>query len=88
MKLGFLDSNDAKVQFTKLGEMGKGGIVNRNEPEGPNRAITHDKGWFQIVGWFNFLHKFSGYDYGVVVAFMDSFDGYQVKLSNPMFEIS
>ena len=55
MKLGFLDSNDAKVQFTKLGEMGKGGIVNRNEPEGPNRAITHDKGWFQIVGWFNLL---------------------------------
>jgi hypothetical protein len=75
------------VEVTNFIEMGKGGMVNRNEPVGTDHAIAHDKGWFQITGWFNFSSKFSGYDYDVAHAFAESFDGNRVKLGNLVFDV-
>ena len=36
------------IPIIQLGEMGNGGKVKRNEPEGPKRMISHDEGWFKI----------------------------------------
>ena len=50
--------------------------------------IVHDEGWFKIAGWFNFLSKFYGYDYGVSRDFVESFDDQWVQLGNLRFEVN
>lgn len=72
----------------KPNEIGKGVKVKRNEPEGLEQMISHDEGWFKIVGWFNFLSKFSAYNYGVAQAFTESFEGQHVQLGNIRFKVT
>lgn len=66
--------------------MGKWGIVNKIELAGLEYVIAHAKEWFQIVGWFNFIEKFSGHNYGVARAFAKSFHGNRVKIENLVFD--
>ena len=68
--------------------MGRRVTVNRIEPIGPKYDISHAKGWFQIAGWFNFMKKFYGHNYGVAQAFVGSFDGSHVKIDTLVFHIS
>ena len=55
--------------------MGKGWALNRLEPENSQYYQENAKSWFQLVGWFNFIKKFSGENYGVSKAFSQTFDG-------------
>ena len=58
--------------------MGKGGKVNRLEPEGPKFCNWNVGVWFRATGWYDFIAKFNGENYGVSITFVVSFDGIPV----------
>lgn len=62
--------------------MGNDGKIKRSEPEGPERMIAYDEGWFIIAGWFNFLSKFSRSNYKVYRVFAEAFDGQNAQMGN------
>ena len=68
--------------------MGKGGKVNRLEPERLNFCNWNAREWFRATGWYNFITKFSGENYGVSRTFALSFDGVQVQLGDLRFEVT
>ena len=43
--------------------------------------------WFRAAGWYDFVTKFSGDNYGVSRTFSLSFDGIQVQLGDFQFEV-
>ena len=55
--------------------MGKGGTINRIEPEGLEFCDWNAEVWFRVAGWYEFIKKFSGENYGVSRTFALSFDG-------------
>ena len=67
--------------------MGKGSKVNRLEPEGSKFCNWNVGVWFRVVGWYDFVTKFSGENYGVSRDFALSFNGVQVKLGSLRFEV-
>ena len=56
-------------------KMGKGGKVNRLEPEGLEFCNLNVGVWFRDAGWYKFVAKLSGENYGVSRTFSLSFDG-------------
>lgn len=68
--------------------MGKGGTVNRLEPEGLIFCDWNVGVWFRVAGWYEFKKKFSGENYGVSRTFFLSFDGVQVQLGTLKFEVT
>ena len=68
--------------------MGKSGIVNRVEPSSLEQIDTSAKELLQKLGFYQFLQKFSGENYGVALAFAQSFDGKQVSLGSFKFKIT
>jgi hypothetical protein len=55
--------------------MEKGGKVNRLEPKGPDFCNWNARVWFRVAGWYDFVTKFSGENYGVSRTFALSFNG-------------
>ena len=68
--------------------MGKGGKVNKLEPKGPDFCNWNAGVWFRAAGWYNFVTKFSGENYGVSRTFSLSFNGVQVQLGYLRFEVT
>ena len=68
--------------------MGKGGTVNRLEPEGPKFYDWNVGVWFRATGWHEFIKTFSGENYGVSRIFTISFDGVHVHLGSLKFEVT
>ena len=68
--------------------MGKGGKVNRLEPEGPKFYNWNARVWFRAARWYGFITKFSGENYGVSITFALNFDGIQVQLGSLRFEVT
>ena len=67
--------------------MGKSGIVNRVEPSTVDQSNEVVQQILQGSEFFNFLKKFSGENYGVSMAFAQSFDGQQVRVGSLKFKI-
>ena len=67
--------------------MGKGGNVNRSEPENNRFFDARTKPQFKSVRWYNFLQKNSGENVALAQAFSESFDGEKVKLGSKNFKI-
>ena len=68
--------------------MGKSGIVNRFEPlivDQGNEVVRHI---LQGTKFLNFLKKFSGENYGVSMAFAQSFDGQQARVGSLKFKVT
>ena len=68
--------------------MGKSGIVNRVEPFSLEQINASAKNLLQRLGFYQFFHKFSGENYGVALAFAQSFDGKQVSVGSLKFKIT
>ena len=68
--------------------MGKSGIVNRVEPSSVDQSNEVVRQILQGSEFFNFLKKFSGENYGVSMAFAQSFDGQQVRVGSLKFKIT
>ena len=64
--------------------MGKGGHVNKKEPEGPDIMVSYEetKHIFDQDGWYMFFTKLYGHNYGVSHAFVEGFDGQRVRIGN------
>ena len=62
--------------------MGKSGIINRIKPSivDQGNEVVHQI--LQGSGFYDFLQKFSGENYGVSMAFAKSFDGQQVYVGS------
>jgi hypothetical protein len=60
--------------------MGKGGHVNRKEPEGPEimEAYEDSRHIFDRAGWYLYCTKLDGYHYVVARAFAEDFNGQRV----------
>ena len=68
--------------------MGHSGKVNRLEPSDNQYVDQNAKKQFQAVGWYPFLRTFFGENFGVSKAFVESFDGAQVKIGSCTFAIT
>jgi hypothetical protein len=68
--------------------MEKSGIVDRIEPSFVDQSIEVVRQILQGIEFFNFLKKFSGENYGVSMAFAQSFDGQQVRVGSMKFKIT
>ena len=68
--------------------MGKSGIVNRVEPSSLDQIDASAKELLQRSGFYQFLQKFSGENYGVAMAFAQSFNGQQVSVGSLKFKIT
>jgi hypothetical protein len=57
--------------------MGKGGHMNRKEPEGPEimEAYEDNRYIFDRAGWYLFCTQLDGHHYGAARAFAESFNG-------------
>ena len=60
---------------TQSKQMGKSGIVNRVEPSTVDQVDVVVKKNLQGPGFYQFLQRFSGENYGVSLAFAQSFNG-------------
>ena len=60
--------------------MGKGGTVNRLEPDSFEFCDWNACVWFKSVGSYEFIKKFSGENYAVSKTFSLSFNGVQVQV--------
>ena len=67
--------------------MGKSGIINRIELSTMNQGNEVVQQILQGSGFYNFLQKFSGENYGVFMAFAQSFDGQQVCVGSLKFKV-
>ena len=67
--------------------MGKSGILNSVEPSSLDHIDASSKEQLQKSEFYQFLQKFSGENYGVALAFAQSFDGKQVSLGYFKFKI-
>ena len=68
--------------------MGKSGIVNRVEPSSLEQIDMSAKERLQKSGFYQLLQKFLGENYGVALAFAQSFDGKQVTVGSFKFKIT
>ena len=68
--------------------MGKGDKVNKLELGGTDFCNWNVGVWFRAIGWYDFVAKFIGENYGVSRTFALSFDGVQVQLGNLRFEVT
>ena len=68
--------------------MGKSGIVNRIEPSTVDQGNVVVQQILQGSGFYDFLQKFSGENYGVSMAFTQSFDGQQVRVGSLKFKVT
>ena len=68
--------------------MGKSGIVNRVEPSNLEQIDMCAKEQLQKSGVYQFLHKFSGENYGMDLVFARSFDVKQVSLGSFTFKLT
>ena len=76
------------MEANSCSKMGKGGMVNRLEPEGPKYCNWNTGVWFRAAGWYEFIEKFSGENHGVSRTFSLSFDGVQVHIGSFKFEVT
>jgi hypothetical protein len=69
--------------------MGKGGIVNRKEPEGPEVMEAYED--CQIIfyreGWYLFYTKLDGFYYVVARDFSESFNGQWARIKNLVMQV-
>ena len=68
--------------------MGKSGVVNKIEPFIVDQSNEVVRQILQGSQFFNFLQKFIGENYGVSMAFAQSFDGQQVRVGSLKFKIT
>ena len=68
-------------------EMGKSGIVNKIEPFIVDQGNEVVRQILQGIEFLNFLKKFSGENYGVSMAFSQSFDGQQARVGSLKFKV-
>ena len=68
--------------------MGKSGTVNRIEPSTVDQSNEVVRQILQGLEFFNFLQKFSRENYGVSMAFAQSFDGQQVRVGSLKFKVT
>ena len=68
--------------------MGKSGTVNRVGPSIVDQSNEAVRQILQGSEFFNFLKKFSGENYGVSMAFTQSFNGQQVRVGSLKFKIT
>ena len=66
--------------------MGKSGIVNRIEHSTVDQVDAAVKQILQGLGFYQFLQRFLGENYGVSMAFAQSFDGQQVSVGTLKFK--
>ena len=68
--------------------MGKGGTVNKLEPNSNEFCDQNAGVYFNYVGWYQFIQKFNGENYGISKTFYLSFNGVQVQVGSPGFEVT
>ena len=68
--------------------MGKGGTINRLEPDSSEFCDQNAGVWFTSACWYEFIHKFSGDNYGVSRTFWLAFNGIQVQVGSLGFEVT
>ena len=68
--------------------MGKSGIVNSIEPSTVDQGNAAIQRILEGSGFHDFLQKFSGENYGVAMAFAQSFDGQQVHVGSLKFKVT
>jgi hypothetical protein len=68
--------------------MGKSGIVNRVEPSTVDQVNVVVKQILQGSGFYRFLQRFSGENYGVSMAFAQSLNGQQVSVGSLKFKVT
>ena len=68
--------------------MGKSGIVDRVEPSNVDQVNATAKKILQGSGFYQFLQRFSGENYGVSMAFAQSFNGQQVSVGSLKFKVT
>jgi hypothetical protein len=68
--------------------MGKSGIFNRVEPSSMEQIDASAKELLRRSGFYQFLQKFLGENYGVAMAFAQSFNGQQVSVGLLKFKIT
>jgi hypothetical protein len=70
--------------------MGKGGHVNRKEPEGPEvmEAYEDCRHIFDRAGWYLFCTKLDGRHYGAARAFVESFNGQWARIANLVMQVT
>ena len=68
--------------------MGKSGILSRVEPSTMDQGNEAVRRILQGSGFYNFLQKFSGENYGVSMAFAQSVDGQQVCVGSLKFKVT
>ena len=62
--------------------------VNRHEPDSSEFCDQNAGVWFKSAGWYEFIKKFSGENYGVSITFALSFSGVQVQVGSLGFEVT
>ena len=68
--------------------MGKGGTINILEPNSSEFCDQNIGVLFKSIGWYEFIKKFSGENYGVSIMFSLSFDGIWVQVGSLGFEVT
>lgn len=68
--------------------MGKGGKVVILEAEGPYFYNWNAGVLFRAAGWYNFVTKLNGENYGLSKTFALSFNGVQVQLGDLRLEVT
>jgi hypothetical protein len=73
-----------------IANMGKSGHVNRKEPYGPKlmEAYKNVKHVFDQVGWYMYCDKLYGCHYDVAQAFDEGLDGYIVRITNLIMQVT
>ena len=59
------------------------GQPHRSEPEDPELVDKVDKRIFKKAGWYCFLSKFSGENYGIARRFVETYNGDRVIIEEP-----
>jgi hypothetical protein len=65
-------------------DMGKGGHVNRKDPEGPEimEAYEDTHYIFDRACWYIFYTKLDGHHYAIAKAFDESFNGKRARIAS------
>jgi hypothetical protein len=70
--------------------MGKGGHVNRKEPEGPEIMEDYEDSChiFDRAGWYLFCNRMDGHHYTTTREFAESFNGQLSLFSNLVMQVT
>lgn len=68
--------------------MGKGGTINRLEHNNSELCDCNVGLRFKSAGWYEFIKKFSGENYGVSKTFALSFNGVKVQVGGVGFKVT